>query len=30
MGGTPEPLSAWILMDAAAELDLAQTLPRSS
>jgi hypothetical protein len=30
MGGTPEPLSAWILMDAAAELDLAQASPRSS
>jgi hypothetical protein len=30
MGGTPEPLSAWILMDAAAELDLVQAMPRSS
>ena len=30
MGGQPEPLSAWILMDAAAELELAQASPRSS
>lgn len=30
MGGRPEPLSAWILMDAGAELDLAQASLRSS
>lgn len=30
MGGAPEPLSAWILMDAAAELDLVQASAHSS
>lgn len=30
MGGHPEPLSAWILMDAAAELDLVQASLHSS